>query len=356
MTFCKPLIICLSMTTSLVMAAPPSEKNNEEAWRIVKYNKLNADPSTTEAPASTKSSESVDDTDDTETRNSALSITVKEVPISFDYELDAYYTNASIYIPLTNQAIKDVGETGEFEIYRTLALQSFSPRFFLIEASINPLPVLGLYLKREQRDFYDDFDIGDDLNLIQAITEGFEEPYALSFFLGNVVRFSSPGEVEKTKNKGYTGFLLSVGDQHIKDNVAIDDNWYEFEWKLKGDKRLRNKNLSWSFRLGSKIHDNKEITDVYYLGFRRSHFNKSKNDFSIFKNSGIDYKIEFDKDNGDLVAQQIFIDKKWPFKKSDGAFSLGIGLLQDVRKYSGSLESPNDDSDTSLIIRPSFTF
>jgi len=335
------------------MAAPPNGQNNGEAWRIVKYHKLNTSPSATEAP---ENSNPIKPSSDVETRKSKLSITVKEVPISFDYELDAYYSNASIYIPLTHQAIKDVGEVGEFEIYRTLALQSFKPRFFFVEASINPLPVLGLYLKKEQRSFYDDFDIGNDLNLVQAITEGFEEPYALSFFLGNIVRFSSPDEAEKTRNKGYTGFLLSVGDQHIKDNVAIDDNWYEFEWKLKGDKRLRNKNLSWSFRLGAKTHSNKEITDVHYLGFRRSHFNKNKNDFSIFKNSGIDYKIEFDQDNGDLVAQQIFIDKKWPFKQSDGAFSLGIGLLQDMKKYSGLLESSNDDGNTSLIIRPSFVF
>lgn len=271
MIFSTRLLILLSLSISCVMAASANDQSNDETRNIIEYLKLNLNPTATDAPANIKSINPVRDASDTEVRKRKASVTVKDVPISFDYELDAYYSNASIYIPLTNQAIKDIGEAGEFEVYRTLALQSFNPRFFLIEASINPLPVLGLYLKREQRSFYDDFDISDDLNLIQAITEGFEEPYALSFFLGNVVRFSSPGEYEKTSNKGYTGFLLSVGDQHIKDNVAIDDNWHELEWKLKGDKRFRDRNLSWSFRLGSKTHSHQDITDVYYLGLRRSH-------------------------------------------------------------------------------------
>ncbi|MDF3822722.1 hypothetical protein P3G55_22680, partial [Leptospira sp. 96542] len=40
-------------------------------------------------------------------------------------------------------------------------------------------------------------------------------------------------------HRGYMGYLLSCGAQHIHNNVLIDDNWCELEWKLKGERTFR---------------------------------------------------------------------------------------------------------------------
>jgi len=202
---------------------------------------------------------------------------------------------------------------------------------------------------------YKDSQWRGDLNVIQAVTEGFEEPYALSFFLGSVVRFIRPNESEKIKNKGYAGYLLSIGDKHIINNTIIDDNWYEFEFKIKGDQDFDNKTLSWSLRAGAKIHENTEITDVIHFGLRRNHFDSEIALPSFIDNSDIEYILEFDKNNFKLVQQELFINKKWHLafaRKS--AFSFGVGFIIEKGKYNGSLAS--ESTDFRLIFRPNLSF
>lgn len=275
---------------------------------------------------------------------------------ALEYELDPYYSNLGYIVSLTDKPIPEIGEDNETQIYDRLLSSAFNkPRFVLIEASINPLPLLGTYIKRNHPEKYDSADIGDDINLVQALTEGFEEPYALSFFIGSVVQFVQAGEKKKSKNKGYSGYLLSVGSKHIVNNELVDDDWYELEWKIKGDQDFNNKTLSWSLRVGAKIHQNHDIADTLYFGIRRNHLDSASDEIAWFNNSDIDYKIAINKDDFSVVQQSLFINKKWPaplMRKS--AFELGIGFILEKNKYTGSLQSESEDF--RLIIRPSFAF
>jgi hypothetical protein len=276
---------------------------------------------------------------------------------SFEVELDPYYSNAGFYIGLTDKPLPEISTEQETEVYqKMLSSISTMPRFMLFELSVNPLPVLGVYTKKNHRNFYDKFDIGSNgTNLFQALTEGFEEPYAASLFFGSIVRFVEPGEDRKTKNKGYTGYLLNVGDKHILNNDLIDDDWYELEWKIKGDQDFEEKTLSWSLRVGLKNHSNSEITDVVYFGLRRNHFDAESESVSFTDNSDVDFKVEFAKTNFRFVQTSFFIDKKWsiPFTVKSNA-SFGIGLILDRGKYSGSLA--NSDNKVRFILRPSLKF
>lgn len=275
---------------------------------------------------------------------------------SIEYEFDPYYTNAGYYISLTEEPIPEVIYEKESNVYQDMLDSILSPpRFFLIEASVNPLPVAGVYLKRNHSDFYDKNQINDDLNIIQALTEGFEEPYALSFFLGSVVRFTRPNESENIKNRGYTGYLLSIGDKHIVSNTQVDDNWYELEFKIKGDQEFKNKTLSWSLRAGVKIHSNDDITDVIHFGLRRNHLDTALKRYDFIDNSDIEYKIELNKDTFKLVEQELFINKKWHIGFSEkSVFSFGIGFVLESGKYSGALAS--SATDFRFIFRPNLSF
>ena len=275
---------------------------------------------------------------------------------SIEYEFDPYYTNAGYYISLTEDMIPEVTYEKESHLYQHMLYGIISaPRFLLIEASVNPLPIAGVYLKKQHPNFYDKNQISNDINVIQALTEGFEEPYALSFFLGCVVQFIRPDESENIKNKGFTGYLLSVGDKHIINNTQVDDNWYELEVKIKGDQEFKNKSLSWSLRTGVKIHSNNEIADVIYFGLRRNHLDTDLKYFDFIDNSDIEYKIEFNKDTLKLVEQELFISKKWYIGFSEkSVFSFGIGFVLENGKYSGSLAS--NATNFSLIFRPNLNF
>ena len=273
--------------------------------------------------------------------------------VSVEYELDPYYSNVGLYVPLTEKSIETVTLKNERQIYTKLLRDAFTPRFFLIEASVNPLPILGTWIKKHEPLIYDDFDVSDDLNLIEALTEGFEEPYALSFFVGNVLQFKLQKEDEaEAINKGYSGFLVSIGDRHITNNTQVSDNWYEIEWKLKGDRRIGPVYHSWSFRIGTKAHSNPDITDTYYLGIRRELFNRKLRSYKFLQNTGIDLRADFSDSDSDFVQGQLFVEKQWP--SDTGVFSFGIGLKRTVNKYGGTLADSNHE--TRLILRPAFKF
>lgn len=274
--------------------------------------------------------------------------------VQFEYELDPYYSNISWYFNFESKDIPVIDDDKETNLYKKLLASTALPQYMLIEFSLNPLPVLGTYLKTNHQSFYNDTEI-KNVNLIQAITEGFEEPYALSIFFGSVVQYSKDDQEQKSKNKGYMGYLLSIGDQHIFNNELIDDNWYEVEWKIKGDLDFEKKALSWSLRVGGKIHENKEIQDVVYFAVRRNHFNNIKDNWSWINNSDLEYTIELHNETGEIVQQQILVTKKWGLSKTNKqALNFGIGLIQQKDKYTGSLAP--DVEEYRLIIRSNFQF
>jgi hypothetical protein len=272
------------------------------------------------------------------------------------FEPDAYYTDLDVIIALTDTPIPQLGERTESEIYSTLMSRLLLPRFILLEASINPMPYLGTYLKDHDRDFYDNAQISGSFNWVKALTAGFEEPYASSIFVGNVVDFDVPGNKD-IKGKGYTGYLFSMGNYHIKDNELIQDEWREFEWKMKGDRRSPIKKLSWSFRIGAKLHGNPDITDIIYVSFRRSRTDYRLETASLFNNSGFEYTFDMDRHTGSAIRHYFFVDKKWPLQNSQMALSLALGFVwESAKKYTGALAAGRDKDDFQFIIRPNLEF
>lgn len=282
----------------------------------------------------------------------------KDTSIISDFylELDPYYSSAGLYTNLGGKTVPDLGKQSEAEIYRQLLFSSNIPSFFVIEASINPLPLMGVWLKKDHSDFYNSANVTQDLNLIESITAGFEEPWAASLFLGKVVKFTPPDEQNSlAANRGYTGLLASVGNYHIKNNVMIPDYWYELEYKLKGDRRFSSQLLYYSFRIGAKIHANEEITDVMYVSFKRSRLDYLASGWDVLKNSGFEYTFDFDF-NFSAVQHYFTIDKKWPVKNYAG-FVLELGFIwQSGRKYSGSLANADGENNMEYIIRPLVQF
>ncbi len=271
-------------------------------------------------------------------------------------ELDAYYTNIGLHIPLSNDPIPDIGESDETAVYNRLFANSLTPRFLLLEASVFPMPALGTYLKRNHRQFYDSAGFGNDLNLIASVTAGFQEPYSFSVFFGDVITFVKPGEMRDAANKGYMGYLFTFADMHIKDNVLINDKSLEIEWKMKGEKKFRDEKLSWSFRVGSKLHDNRDIADIAYLGLRRSNLDFNSSAVSWLKNSSFDFRWDFGLRNGNIMRQEYIIGKKLPLKDYDLALKIDFGLIwQNYKSYAGTLRD-RQSNNLTIVLRPNIQF
>lgn len=273
-------------------------------------------------------------------------------------EWGAYYSSVGLYIPLSDDPFPDGGEMTEGEVYRGLLRRSLRPNVLVLEASVYPMPVLGVWLRRHHPSFYDSAAIGggSDLNVIQAVTAGFQEPWAASVFFGNQMKFSRPGETERDTNRGYMGFLVSAGMKHIKENVLIDDNWAEFEWKMKGERKFEVERLTWSFRLGAKFNRNADIADTIYVGINRSSLDFKSPFLSFLSNSTLKLFTEIPNDRLLLLRQELVFGKKYPMASARLAWELDFGVIYErASKYSGALE-PLAKTSYTLVFRPNIVF
>jgi hypothetical protein len=286
--------------------------------------------------------------------------------LEFDYELNPYYSSASVFFSLTDEPIPHVGEKGELEMYLALLPRAFSPRqliprFIVLEASVNPLPCLGLVVRDRWPGFYRDAQVYENLNWVKALTAGFEEPWAVSILGGQFVNFDIAGR-DDVKGKGYGGLLVSVGTHHIKDNKLVRDDWIELESKVKGDRRSPVKKLSWSFRVGAKIHDNPYIADIVYLGLRRSRLDYVDHPDVLLSNWGFEYRFDVvvDRIAADGLKQArhvLLVDKKFLLPRVKFALTLKTGFIYTLADaYRGPLARAGSREDFQLVIRPNVEF
>lgn len=274
-----------------------------------------------------------------------------------EFEFDPYYSDVALYYSLTRRPIPYLGEQDELTIYKTLLYDSPLPRFLTLEASVYPLPLLGVYIKKNHREFYDSANIGEEANLIQSITSGFEEPYAFSVFLGNVVSFKPKSAGKECQGKGYSGYLFSVGNYHIKDNELIEDKWLEVEWKIKGDRIVPEGKMRWSFRIGGIFHGHPEIKDVLYLSLHRDRIDYEPRKFSIFKNTEFEYRFDIDNENWKIIRHFFLAGKSFPLGKSKKVFKLRLGFLwEGSQKYTGSLKRTKSGEVFQILFRPNIEF
>lgn len=282
-----------------------------------------------------------------------------EVPnkVEVMWEFDPYYSDVGVNIPLTDKPIPTIQSTSESVIYSELIQGSLIPRYMLVEASVYPMPLLGTYLRANQPDFYARGRVAQTgVNVIESATAGFQEPWAVSAFFGNIAKIVRPGERRIGSNVGYTGYLVSAGAKHIKDNELIDDHWLELEWKIKGNIDYPDEKLGWSFRVGSKLHDNPNITDVIYLNLFRSNLNAHIPFLSWINNSTFDVKLHFSEVNGHLVRQEYIVGKKYPKLERSYTPSLDVGVVwSNPEEYSGILRT-HDVNTLTLVFRPSVEF
>jgi len=272
-----------------------------------------------------------------------------------EFELDPYYTSLDYYLELTKSQIPVLREKNEFIIYRTLLL-SVVPRFLVLEASVNPLPCLGLAVREYAPKLYGTVAMTSDFNLVRSLTAGFDEPYAFSLFLGNVVKFVPEGAV-KHSGRGYSGILVSAGNYHIKDNVLIDDWWIETEAKIKGERSTEELKMSWSFRIGLRLHQNPDIRDLFYFGLSRDRTDPFYYRLSLLRNSSVECKLEFNLKTAEPVRFLVLAGIKFPIKGTRFIPGLKMGVLWEGKeRYTGVLAGTGWTSGFKFVVNPTIKF
>ena len=156
---------------------------------------------------------------------------------------------------------------------------------------------------------------------------------------------------------GIGGFLLSLGGQHIVNNLIFSDKCYEGEMKVKGASIMPTGKISYSYRLGMKVHENKNIRDTMYLGVKRSHTDSSYSGWSPLYNSELEIRGDLAYDNWQITRMSGIIGKKFPNKDQTIIYSLDIGAIWVRGKgYTGSLRESVGDPGWSFVLRPNVSF
>lgn len=276
----------------------------------------------------------------------------------YELELDPYYSAAAMTIPFSSVAAEGKADE-ELDTYRHLTHRALVPKFAILEASVNPLPLLGVGYRAVSEDAYRRAKVTPSLNYIDAVTTGFEEPYAMALFLGNVTDFSRGLKSRGHKRKGYVGYLASVGNFHIMESLVVPDNWAELEGKIKGDLVTEKRKMAFSFRLGAKLHSSHEVTDTLYFGIKRDRIDYVKTPLSALLSSGLTYRADFR--SGDLrpMSHFVMLEKNIPFEwhAKKLTFSMGFGFQWLAKeKYTGTLALRRLRPESRILIRPNIKF
>ncbi|HEY3645597.1 MAG TPA: hypothetical protein VGM16_09695 [Gammaproteobacteria bacterium] len=286
-----------------------------------------------------------------------VSGTVAAHATQFTWALDPYDSNLAYDFPLGDKPIPVIHSEDPSVLFRALMEDSLLPHYMYVQADVYPLPMLGTWLKSHSPHTYKKADLqATGVNLIESSTTSYQEPWALSVFLGNIADLQRPGESQGANNVGYSGWLVSGGTQHLKDNVLIQDDWYRLEWQVRGDLKDPVAKFSWDFRVGSKFNANPYVTDVVYLGLERDDLDFRKPFLSWLDNSSLDLQAEFSQHGGHVVRETLVMGKKYPFPEAGYALTLSVGVVWDgVGEYSGPLrDSPK--SQYTLVFQPSIQF
>ena len=275
----------------------------------------------------------------------------------FTWALDPYDSNLAFDFPLGDKPITTIQSEDPSALFRGLMEDSVVPHYMYLQGDVYPLPILGTYLKSHSPHTYKKADLQNTgVNLVESSTTSYQEPWALSVFLGNIADLQRPGQSQGANNVGYCGWLISGGTQHLKDNVLIQDDWYKVEWQVRGDLLDQGAKFSWDFRVGSKFNANPYITDVVYLSLQRNDLDFRRPFLSWLDNSSADLKFEFSRHGGRVVREEFVVGKKYPFPDAGYAVTLSLGVVWDgVGEYSGPLrDSPK--SQYTLVFQPSIEF
>ena len=272
-------------------------------------------------------------------------------------ELDHYYTCLSYTVAITKQPIPEMNITREGELYWHMLKNFIFPRYILFEASLYPLPIAGVYIKKEARNFYNDSEIVRGINIVKAVTTGFPEPYAGAVFFGNVANFTK-GDSDEVTGRGFSGIAISYGDRHIVDNIMVADKWLELELKIKGVDEHQVHNMEWSYSVGIKLHDNNEISQQFSISIYRNSIYYADSIGSLLgflRNTEQQLRIDFNLEHLNIKKPTSFsflVGKNFPI--GDGTVTLALkagGLKIFSDGYSGSLKQ-DIDRKWALMVRP----
>ncbi|MDZ7264327.1 MAG: hypothetical protein ONB16_07060 [candidate division KSB1 bacterium] len=257
----------------------------------------------------------------------------------------------------------------EQEIYHRLSQRLLLPTYVLLQGTAYPLAALSSVLETDHWQLYNRFQTPLGLNVVRTIGAGYEEPYALSVFLGNILLLVHSDSLKpgwRQAGSALAGFLISYGHHQIHNNIYFPDRWYQLELMLIGNfKEPGQRRLSWNFRLGGKFHQKAFMQDMITISMERSHSDWRYRGWSLARNSIFKYQgyfpSSFSENKSHAGLQLLSMGKKFPIAifQRKLFFTLAGGLRWEwVRFYNHDLGQFADlpMKQVTWLIQPNIEF
>ncbi|MBL7075140.1 hypothetical protein ISS37_07875 [candidate division KSB1 bacterium] len=283
---------------------------------------------------------------------------------------DPYKSHTSFYQDLVRDRALEIWTEEEGKLYRDLLREVMIPQFMLVEFTLYPLPFWGAWLERDYPRLFNRFHFYSDVNLLRMVSSGYEQPYSLSFFLGDILTFYDILDFQnwklKYRGKGIIGVVLTVGNQSFLDSWLFKDYWVQLMGKMRGVRVIGSGagEFSWDFKAGVKLHQKGELPDVLILSFRRRRMDPGAPKFTPGQNCRWEYEMQFPlRDFGPkrpLTKLLLSYGKMFPIHLFwDMQLTLDVGILFERKRTfdrSTGLILADEIVVSQFFVRPSIEF
>lgn len=283
--------------------------------------------------------------------------TVFDRDLGTSLTLGPYHSYTSLFYQFKKDQQIYIYQNNEGRLYRDLLLRSYKPGYGLLELTFYPSTAVSAWIESSYKDFYDEFRVYKDINLIGSISGGYQEPWSVSLFAGQLAAFLSMNEEEELviAASGASGLVLTGGAYQIFNNCLVRSNWYRIEWKLKGESTQDNLSYNWDIKAGYRHYGLKEISNTLLLSFTRNRMHRGKFDWRWAQNSVSEFELQVPvsyNENG-ISRFKLIYGKAVPFWK--WMIGLGIGAIYENRRmYDSELKQflPQKEEGWNLFLMP----
>ena len=272
-----------------------------------------------------------------------------------------YKSYSSINADLDKEEEVILWEEDEFGLYRDLVKRSLPPGFFLIEITGYPVASFSAWMEENHINSYQNFNIGEDFNLLRSLGAGIQEPWSMSLFLGHRGPFWDLNENDELfiAATGVSGLVLTGGLYQLFENSFVESNWFRAEWKVKGSGGYGKKKRSWDLKTGYRWYGISGISNTATLVLKRTKTQKSKVDWRIFHNSSTSLELELPTSEIEDGFSRIHFSygKYFPIRGKLGGLKLGV-IYENRREYDPLLKefSREKTRQFEFIIKPLLLF
>lgn len=251
------------------------------------------------------------------------------------------------------QAEKDLylWSEGEAVLFRRMAREGFNPGYLALEITAYPAGWGTAILPEKAPGLYSALTLTEDWNLWESLGAGFQEPWSISLFLGDITTI---WDLDSTFTlipvaAGVSGWVWTTGTQELVSGRMEDNRWSRLEWKLKGSSRSAYP-VEWDIKLGYRWEHADQRPDGFSLRFSWKNFEDPQSLWA--RNHWIDLRIRWasDWERYGLLETKFVLGKIFSVRQFRVGLNLGVDRVSGYLDPKGSL--PTGEMDNHWVIQP----